>query len=660
MTTIGKNELLIASLSPQNLARGIFWFKENETSIKKARFTNPWWRDHTLAIEKDLVIKPTELTLRILGLGYERSSKISGPGLFAWRGGIIEVWPINQEKPYLIEFKGNIINSIYEFREKEKEETSLLPKKLTSLEKLQPGEFLVHIDHGIGIFKEIVTPPLNKEEYFVIEYAPARRGGEPDKLFVPVLEKDRLSPYVGFDTPIIHRLGGTLWQNTKRKVREDVEKLAQSLLELYTKRSIASRPPHLGDLVIETELNDTFPFIETEDQIRATEDIMTDLSKTYPMDRILCGDVGFGKTEVAIRATARVIASGKQVAVLTPTTILAAQHEKTFQERLSGQLPIIISMLSRLTLPQEGKKVLRDLAEGKIDCLIGTHRLLSQDLKFKNLGLLIIDEEQRFGVKQKEHFKNLRAEIDILSLSATPIPRTLSLALAKFRDISLINTPPPERLAIKTLVLPHSPKTIKGALEFEIKRGGQVYFLHNRIETLGVTKNRLEKSISKLSGFKPKIGILHGRLPEKEIIKTMEEFRKKEIKILVTTTIIENGLDISSANTLIVDDATRLGLAQAHQLRGRIGRNKEQAFAYFLYRPYHLVEKAAERLEALKKYAELGDGYQIALRDLEIRGAGNILGREQSGAVNKVGLNLYCQILNEALEDQKRGVLNTF
>lgn len=655
-----RKELLIVSVSPQNLERDVLWFKENETAIKKARLTNPWWRENTLILEKDWAIKPTKLTLRIIELGYERSYQIHGPGLFALRGGIIEIWPVNREKPYLVEFAGNAIASIHEFAGKESIEDKSPHRCLSSIEKLRPESYVVHVDHGIGIFKEKIIRPQAKEEYFIIEYAPARRGGEPDKLFVPVSEKNRLSPYVGFETPSIHRLGGALWQNTKRKVRADAEKLTKELLTLYAKRSLASRPLHLGDLDIEASLNSTFPFTETRGQVRAIEEILADLSKSCPMDRILCGDVGFGKTEVAIRASARVIASGKQVAVLTPTTILAAQHEKTFQERLS-HLPITVSMLSRLTLPKDERQTLKDIAAGKIDCVIGTHRLLSKDLKFKNLGLLVIDEEQRFGVKQKEHFKNLRAEVDILSLSATPIPRTLSLALAKLRDISLLNTPPPERLAIKTLVLPHSPKTIRQALEFEINRGGQIYFLHNSVETITLIQKRLTKIpiLNYLDGRQdglvyekkyPRVGVIHGRMKEKEIIAVMEAFRRKELDVLLTTTIIENGLDISSANTLIVDDSSRLGLAQAHQLRGRIGRGREQAFAYFFYRPHRLTEKAAQRLEALKEYAQLGDGYQIALCDLEIRGAGNVLGREQSGAINKVGLNLYCQILADAIE----------
>lgn len=676
-----REELLIVSVTPQNLERGIFWFSENLNSIKKARQTNLWWKNNALILEKDLIIKPAELSWKLLELGYERTSKIIGPGLFALRGGVAEIWPVNKEKSQLVEFAGNVIADIRELPEREKI-SSIVPPKLNNLNNIQPGCFLVHIDHGIGIFRgyaakdkfsiynlQFTSDPQTLHQktddiFLIIEYASPAPGKTPDHLYAPLEQKGRLAPYIGFETPKVHRLGGAFWQNTKRRVKEEAEKMAKELLELYAKRATVSRPLHPGDFTLESELKNTFSFTETAGQNKVEKDIFADLSKPYPMDRVLCGDVGFGKTEIAIRAALRVISSGKQVAVLAPTTILAAQHEKTFQERLSSQLPVSVSMLSRLTLPKDEKKILKDLTDGKIDCVIGTHKLFSKNLKFKNLGLLIIDEEQRFGVKQKEHFKNLRAEIDILSLSATPIPRTLSLALAKLRDISLIDTPPPERLAIKTLVLPYSLKTIRRALEFEIKRGGQIYFLHNRIETINLIQKLLTKIpiLNQLDGrsnglvYKkkyPRVGIIHGRMREEKIIAVMKTFCRQELDILLATAIIENGLDISSANTLIVDDATRLGLAQAHQLRGRIGRGKEQAFAYFLYRPHHLTEKAGERLEALKEYAELGDGYQIALRDLEIRGAGNVLGREQSGAINKVGLNLYCQILSEAVEELK-------
>lgn len=654
-------EVIIPSVTPQNLERGDLWFAENIDAIKKARFSNPWWRDNVLFAEKDLVIKPSELARKFIDLGYERGQSVKGRGVFAVLGGIIEIWPIQEKKPVAIEFSGNTIADIHE-REEIKETTK--PKiPAQSIEKLESGSFVVHADHGIGIYRGLTQTELqaqtNADKYYIVEYAPAAPGREPDKLYVPVDQKDRLTPYVGFETPRVHRLGGTIWFKTKRKAREDAEKLARELLELYAKREAAKRPPYIGDKSIEDAVHEQFAFQETEDQMRAEEEILKDLSRDKPMDRVLCGDVGFGKTEVALRAALRVITSGRQVAILCPTTILAAQHEKTFSERLAN-IPIDLATLSRLIPKNKERGTLEKIKNGLLDCVIGTHRLLSKDIEFKNLGLVIIDEEQRFGVKQKERFKDLRTEVDILSLSATPIPRTLSLALAKLRDLSILSTPPPERLPIHTFVYPYSTKLIRAAITFELNRGGQIYFLHNRIETIDNIKQKLlrislafSNNRGKTLVRRPRVGIIHGRMKEKDIINIMHAFRNKEVDILLATTIIENGLDIASANTLIVDDATRLGLAQAHQLRGRIGRSSAQGFSYFLYKPNRLTPKSEERLEALKDYADLGAGYQIALRDLEIRGAGNILGREQSGAINKVGLNLYCQMLADAVEIQR-------
>lgn len=678
MNREAQDELLIASITPQNLERGVLWFSENTEKIKHARVRNLWWQTNTLFIEKDASAKPSELARKILDLGYERTQTVACPGLFAVRGGIIEVWPINTEKPYIIEFSGNTIETIAGRPEiTDKKYVKLKPSR--NIETLIPGSFVVHEDHGIGTFKGFsqnvilsqTLPTAKSDIFFLIEYAPPSPGREPDKLFVPLDKKDRLTPYVGFETPKINRLGGTVWFTAKRKAREDAEKLARSLLALYAKRGHAVRDPYFGDPTMESKLRGSFPHIETEDQIRAEEDIMHDLESEKPMDRILCGDVGFGKTEIAIRAVFRVIASGKQAVILAPTAILAAQHLNTFSERFKD-LPVNTAMLSRLTLPRDAKRIIEDTKRGTVDCVVGTHRLLSADVSFLNLGLVVIDEEQRFGVKQKEKMKELRTDVDILSLSATPIPRTLSFTLARMRDISQIATPPPNRIPIQTYVLPYSTKTIRNAIEAEILRNGQIYFLHNRIETLGRVKEKLEKIFSKRTPHRIRIGIIHGRMDEKSIMDAMNKFRNHELDVLLATTIIENGLDISNANTLIVDDATRLGLAQAHQLRGRIGRGDAQAFAYFLYPPRitqnpHLeVEppsgkgqekgagsRAFERLEVLQEYAALGSGYEIALRDLEIRGAGNILGREQSGSINKVGLNLYYQMLAEAIEELK-------
>lgn len=669
------SELLIVSLTPQNFERDDLWFSEHADEIKKAMRVQPWWQDNAFLVETDLVIKPSEFSRKLVDFGYERTQTVRGKGSFAPRGGMVELWPLNTAKPYIVEFRGNTVSEI---RERPESEEKIKPAiSLQSIEKLREGSFVVHVDHGIGVFRGISKSTVpsdddSPDEFFVIEYAAPRPGAPADTLFVPTDQKDRIQPYVGFDAPRIHRLGGSIWQTTKKKAREDVEKLARELLLIYAKRDLVERLPYEGEDTIEELVRGRFQFTETEDQLSTEEEILHDLATPRPMDRVLCGDVGFGKTEIALRAALRAMTSGRQVAILAPTTILAAQHEETFRERLRDT-PLTVAMLSRLTSPQDEKKILAGLVNGTVDGVVGTHRILSSDIIFKNLGLVIIDEEQRFGVKQKEKFKSMRSEVDMLSLSATPIPRTLSLALAKLRDISRLSTPPQDRISIATLVLPYSKKTVKKAIEFELKRGGQIYFLHNRIETIGVIKKEIEKLVKNI-----RVEVIHGRMKEKQIMRSMDAFRRQKCNVLLATTIIENGLDISTANTLIVDEATRLGLAEAHQLRGRIGRGKDQAFAYFfyphtnrvqkksrekrsrrygvgVYRPNRLTEKAEERLAALREYSELGSGYEIAMRDLEIRGAGNILGREQSGTINKIGLNLYYQMLAEAIEEQKSG-----
>ena len=445
-------------------------------------------------------------------------------------------------------------------------------------------------------------------------------------------------------------MGSVAWQRTKRKVKEEAEKLAKELLEIYAQREITTRPPYETSEEIENQLAGSFPYEETPDQTQTMEDIKNDLGKSEPMDRIVCGDVGFGKTEIALRTMVKTVNSGYQVAMICPTTILANQHFQNFKERTKS-LPIKIAILSRLQTKREQRGIIKDLEEGKIDIIIGTHRILSKDVEFKNLGLLVIDDEQRFGVKQKEKLKKARATIDVLSLSATPIPRTLYLALSSLKDISLIQTPPADRLSVKTFIKPWSEFIIKEAIKKELKRKGQVYYLHNRVETIETVKKFLEELVPKTSASW-RIGIAHGRLKEKELVRVMTDFQGKKIDVLVATTIIENGLDLPNVNTLIVDDATRLGLAEAYQIRGRIGRSHIQASAFFFYGS-HLTEKAKMRLDALKEAEELGSGYKISLKDLEIRGAGNILGKEQSGNINKVGLNLYCQMLSESIEKIK-------
>ena len=659
LSRIASDKALIVSITPYFLERENFWFEKNLNKILEARRTQSFFEDNTLCLEKNQSYNFSQFLRKLDEMGYEKVLRVSEPGEFSQRGGIIDVFPVNLNQAIRFDFFGNKIEEILQLPIKirgEKATKEILKKKLKSqklfsdLKGLKPGDYLVHLDHGIGIYNQQLTiNPEGKpsasygagnQQYYQIEYA------QGDKLYVPVGLERKLSRYIGFVEPRISRLGSSLWQRVKRKVKTDTEKLAKELLEIYAKREIATRPPYLPEDEIDFQLASSFQYEETPDQIETIEDIKKDLEKEEPMDRLLCGDVGFGKTEVALRAMAKAIKSGYQAAMICPTTILANQHFQNFKGRVKN-LPIKIALLSRLQSKKEQKEIIENLKTGKIDITIGTHRILSSDVEFKNLGLLIIDDEQRFGVRQKEKLKKIRASLDVLSLSATPIPRTLYLALSSLKDISLIQTPPVGRLPVKTFISPFKEKLIKEAIEKEIARSGQVYYLHNRVETIEVARKFLENLISEA-----KFGIAHGRLKEKELVKVMEDFQNKKIDVLIATTIIENGLDLPNVNTLIVADSTRLGLAEAYQIRGRIGRSHIQAFAYFFYGS-HLSEKAKMRLDALKEAEELGSGYKIALKDLEIRGAGNILGKEQSGNINRVGLNLYCQMLSEAIEKLK-------
>ena len=646
LNNLGK--VLIVGLTPYFLEKPVLWFEKNLNKILEAGKTQSFFQANTIFLEKNQNYNFSQFLRKLDEMGYEKVYQVSEPGEFSQRGGIVDVFPINLNYAIRFEFLGNRIEKIFRLLikvEDEKSAKEILKKKLKSqklfsdLKGLKPGNYLVHLDHGIGKFLGFSTPVVQGSTLhtYVLEYA------QGDKLYVPVGLERKLSRYIGFVEPKISRLGSSLWQKVKKKVKEEAEKLAKELLEIYAKREIVTRPPYLPDDEIDFRIASSFRYEETPDQIEAIEEIKKDLEKEKPMDRLLCGDVGFGKTEVALRAMIKVVKSEYQAAMICPTTILANQHFQNFKQRLKN-LPIKVAMLSRLQSKKEQKEIIQKLGTGEIDIVVGTHRLLSKDVSFKNLGLLIIDDEQRFGVRQKEKLKKMRASLDILSLSATPIPRTLYLSLSSLRNISLIQTPPVGRLPIKTFILPFKEKLIKEAIENEIKRGGQVYYLHNRVETIKGAKLLLEKLVPAA-----KIGIAHGRLKERELVKVMEDFQNKKIDVLVATTIIENGLDLPDVNTLIVADATRLGISQAYQIRGRIGRSHIQAFSYFLYGS-HLTGKTKMRLDALKEAEELGSGYKIALKDLEIRGAGNILGKEQSGNINKVGLNLYCQILSEAVD----------
>ncbi len=672
---ISLGQVLIVSITPYFLERGSFWYKDNLPRILQARKTQRFWQENTIFLEKDLEINLSELLRKLDELGYEKVFKVSLPGEFSQRGGIVDVFPVNLKFAVRFEFLGNKIESIEKLEieiEDEEKEKKILKKKLKSqklfsdLKNIKPGDYLVHLDHGVAQFlgiKKLLTSPRRSifypkkgdivkeaneykndfQEYYVLKYA------ENDKLYVPINLARKLSRYVGFREPKLSRLASPLWQKAKKKIKKEVEKFAKELLQIFAEKEISQRPP-LKEKEMEKILDSTFDFSLTGDQIKALEDIDRDFLSQKPMDRIICGDVGFGKTEIALRAAARAAENGRQVALICPTTILANQHFKTFRERVKN-LPLRMEILSRLQPKSTQKKIIKALKEGKIDILIGTHRILTGDVEFPNLGLLIIDDEQKFGVRAKEKLRKLKPEIDVLSLSATPIPRTLYMSLASLKDISLIQTPPQGRKKIKTFVLPFKKDVIKRAIEKELKRGGQIYFLHNRIETIESFKKLLEKLETGA-----KIGILHGRLKEKEITKIMADFQEGKFNLLLATTIIENGLDLPKVNTLIVDNATKLGLSQAYQIRGRIGRSFIQSFSYFLYPRGKLSPLAKKRLKALKESEELGSGYKVALRDLEIRGAGNILGKEQSGNINRIGLNLYCQMLSEAIERLKNVV----
>lgn len=644
MATEQLNTLLIAGLTPYFLEKPFSWWEENEPEIINKRKLNPAWAKNTVLTEVGREISQSKFLRQISELGYEKVFGAIYPGTYKSLGSSIVIYPINKNGPYAIEFLGNAIETIEKHKTIEKEAFKLKPKKDSEL-NLADGDYAVHIDHGIGIYRGIVEKNAG-QNYFKIEYASPRTGAKSDALFVPISEKKRIEPYYGLERPRLSRLGGSVWFKTKKKSREEIIAYAEELIKIYKNRVVQKRPPYTPD-PIEKSVWDSFEHELTQSQEKAVAEILHDMEKPEPMERLLTGDVGFGKTELALRAALRAALNGRQTAILAPTTVLADQHLNVFKNRLRD-LPIKISALTRLESKSENKKTLKNLEDGRVDIIIGTHRLFSKDVQFKNLGLVIIDEEQRFGVRHKEHFKKLYPATDILSLSATPIPRTLAFSLAGVRPSSQIEEAPRGRLAPLTKVLPFSKPLIKEALKAELKRNGQAYYVSGRIRTIPKTTEIIKKLLPSA-----KIGSIHGRMPENRIIQTMHQFRKKEIDILISTTIIENGLDISSVNTLIVENAGLLGLSQAHQLRGRVGRDKIQAIAYFLYHPQNLTPDAEKRLGYLLELQNLGSGLEIAKRDLEIRGAGNILGREQSGIANRIGWNLYFQFINEAMEELK-------
>jgi transcription-repair coupling factor (superfamily II helicase) len=511
---------------------------------------------------------------------------------------------------------------------------------------LKAGDYVVHAEHGVAQYlglREIAQGEA-QGDYMLLEYA----GGA--KLYVPLTRMDLVQRWRGGGDakPALDRMGGVTWSRTKTRIKAKMRDMADELLKLYAARRMAEGFCFSPDSNWQREFEDAFEFTETRDQITATREIKRDMESLQPMDRLLCGDVGFGKTEVVMRATFKALGDGKQVAILAPTTVLAFQHFETFKRRFQP-FPVRTEMFSRFRTPKELKASLVDLAEGKVDIAIGTHRLLSQDVEFRDLGLVIVDEEQRFGVKHKERLKHLKNTVDVISMSATPIPRTLHMSLLGLRDMSVIETPPKDRLAIHTVVAPFQPNLIRSAIELELGRGGQVYFLHNKVDSIW-------KRAAMIQELAPtaRIGVGHGQMGEAELEKTMLRFMRHEFDILVCTTIIENGLDIPLANTIIIENAERQGLSELYQLRGRVGRSNRRAYAYLLVPPdTELSEVARKRLAALKEFSDLGAGFKIAALDLELRGAGNLLGGEQHGHINSVGFDTYVRLLEETVRELK-------
>ena len=525
--------------------------------------------------------------------------------------------------------------------------TSSAPKRRTRLRQFVPGKHVVHVEHGVGLFQGLVRLDLSgvEREYLQIDYAAG------DRLYVPVDQSDRLLPYESpAGEPKVSRLSSNDWARVKARVRQSVREMAFELLQIYAARELAEGVALPPDSAWDVELEESFPFRETVDQERAIHEVKRDMESLRPMDRLVCGDVGYGKTEVALRAAFKAVNAGWQVAVLAPTTILALQHFNTFHDRLAA-FPIKVEMLSRLRTRQQQGEIAAGVADGSVDIIIGTHRLLQRDVSFKKLGLLIVDEEQRFGVRHKEHVKRLRAELDVLTMTATPIPRTLHMALTGVRDLSLITTPPQDRVPIRTFVTPADDALMRESILRELARGGQVYVVHNRVQSIYRLADRLRELVPEAS-----FGVAHGQMDEGELEPVVLAFVRHETDVLVCTTIIESGVDIPNANTIIIDNAHALGLTQLYQLRGRVGRGANRAYAYLLYPPNTpLSVEALERLEAIQEATELGAGFQVALRDMEIRGAGNILGGEQSGHIAAVGFDLYARMLAHAVEEIKAG-----
>ncbi|OGX17858.1 MAG: transcription-repair coupling factor [Omnitrophica WOR_2 bacterium RBG_13_44_8b] len=618
----------------------------------------------SLKLYSGLAVDLERLFAELVEYGYKRQDKVSEEGDFSRRGGIIDIFPASFELPVRLELDNDRIASIKTFFPASGESlwehriVIVLPIKkisphktipfseespLSSFIDLNKGDYVVHNQYGIGRFlgMERIKIKDKSKDHLVIEY------DRQEKLYVPVESMHLVQKYIAFHVrrPKLYRLGGKEWLRTKNRAKKGIQKLAWELLTLQALRLSAKRTAFSQDSDWQREFEATFPYKETPDQIKAAGEVRKDMESTRPMDRLLCGDVGYGKTEVAMRAAFKAVMDNKQVAYLVPTTILAEQHYQNFSSRLKD-FPVNLQMLCRFKTDAEQKQIIEGLAKGTVDIIIGTHRLLSEDVTFNRLGLVIIDEEQRFGVKHKEKLKTLRLTTDVLTLTATPIPRTLYMSLMGARDLSVINTPPENRLPIKTVVVEYDQDLVHQAVLREVNRKGQVFYLHNRVKDI----EKIEDRLAKILPAHVTLAIAHGQMPASALEKTMAGFLKGNIDCLVCTMIIESGIDIPNVNTIIVENAHMFGLSDLHQLRGRVGRFDRPAYAYFMVPQHEVLDTdARKRLKALDEYSQLGAGFNIAMEDLEIRGAGNLLGVQQHGFIQAVGFDLYCRLLKETV-----------
>lgn len=627
------------------------------------------FRSLKLYLNQELDLQACLSTL--VDFGYLNQAQVSAEGDFSRRGGVIDIYPASFELPIRIELDNERIAAIKAFNPSSGEpiwqhniviilpfKRSFLTKKgsfgeefpLSNFLDLQFGDFVVHSQHGIGKFRGIQKVKLKgiAKDHLVIEY------DRNEKLYVPIDAMHLVQKYIAFAArkPKLNRLGNQDWKRVKEHTRKGIQKLAWELLSLQAMRLAGVGFKFSADTQWQGEFEKTFPYQETPDQIKATSEVKADMESSKPMDRLLCGDVGYGKTEVAMRAAFKAVMDSKQVAYLVPTTILAEQHYKNFSKRLE-EFPVNVQMLSRFKTKLEQNKIIKNLQEGSVDIVIGTHRLLSPDVNFKNLGLVIVDEEQRFGVKAKEQLKKLKSTIDVLVLTATPIPRTLYMSLMGAKDFSVINTSPLNRLPIKTIVVEYDADLVTQAIKRELARQGQIFFLHNRILDLEKIKEKIAKNLPE----RTRIAMAHGQMPAKLLEQIMSDFIAGKIDCLVSTMIIESGIDIPNANTIIVNNAQMFGLSDLHQLRGRVGRFNRAAYAYFMVpknQAQVLASDAAKRLQAIQNNSDLGAGFDIAMEDLEIRGAGNLLGQEQHGFITAIGFDLYCRLLKEAIANFKK------